>query len=235
MYTYKYGAIGEAVRAKIDIYKQNVRGADKTESTFADVLKTYLNYTDTEKKVVSATGSSGTSSAISGSTLLYALQNSDTDTTASTVLSALGFSSSGGSGTDLKTAADSLSASAKQLVELNGAGAENITALNGFVSDFNKVITLLNAESTSSAYLYKNAFGAMFTAMSDELSAAGITYENGYMSYSGSGAGLPDSFLSNVASSAALVSSYAGTIVSDSDTDYSGISEYYSALLSGLM
>lgn len=235
MYSYKYGAIGEAVRAKIDVYKQNVRGAKKAENTFADVLKTYLNHTDTTKKVVTAAGGSGTNSPVSGSTLLYALQNSDTDTTANTVLSSLGFSSSGGSGADLKTAADSLSASAKLLMELNGSGAENISAVTDFVSDFNKVMTILSSESTSSAYLYKNAFGAMFTAMGDELSAAGVTYENGLMSYSGSGAGLPDSFLTNVASSAALISSYAGSVVSASDADYSGVSEYYSTLISGLM
>lgn len=244
MYTYNYGAIGEAVRAKIENYKQQVRGGSVTSDSFADVLKTYLTKTDSDTKVVSATGNNtltasetSVSSTIDGSTLLYALQNSDIDTTASTVLSALGFTASGdGSAAELKTAADSLSASAEQLLKANSSGADMTMVTSEFVADFNRLMTLLNIESTSSAYLYKNAFSAMLNAASEELASAGIIYESGFITYNGNGSPIPDIFLSNIASTASTVSNYAGSIAAQEDDEsYSGVSEYYSSLISSMI
>lgn len=240
MYSYKYGAIGEAVRAKIDNYKQHVRGGSYNSDSFSDVLKTYLNKTDSETKVVSATGNNTVSdsnavSSLSGSTILYALQNSEADTTASAVLSALGFSTAGsGSAGDLRNAADSLSTSAETLLKANASGSDTTVAVTEFVSDYNKLMTMLTAESSSSAYLYKNAFSAMLTASEEQLTSAGITFENGLLSYSGTGASIPDTFLSNVASSASLVSSYASSVVTEDET-YNGVSEYYSSLINTMI
>lgn len=232
MYEYSYGAIGEAVRAKIENYKASVRGGEKSSVSFGDVLKTYLTRTDTDKKIVSIASGGSSSPSIDGSTLLYALQNTDSDTTASAVLSALGFSVSSSSGSQLKLAADNLVSSVEQLVEINLADMVNAAAVNDFVTDFNKVMTLLSCESSSSAYLYKNALSAILSTASDELSASGITYEKGLLTYSGvTDTVLPESFLANIASSASMISSYAGTIESDSSDTYSGTSEYYSTLM----
>jgi len=245
MYLYSYGAIGSAVRTKIDNYKASVRGGEKKAESFAEVLKGQLEQTGTSKKVVSATGqntfsesASASVSNINGSTILYALQNSETDTTASTVLSTLGYSglTSGGS-TELKAAADSLSKKAADLVKLNGSGTDTRVMTGEFVSEFNKLITLLNSESSSSAYLYKNALSTAVTTSSADLSAAGISFENGFMSFSGQTepASIPDSVLNNIAISANAVSTYADTLVSDNSEDYNGVSDYYNAIIRSYM
>lgn len=240
MYSYKYGAIGEAVRTKIENYKQRVRGGSDNSDSFGDVLKTYLNKTDSETKVVSAMGNNTVSgsnsvSSLNGSTILYALQNSDADTTASAVLSAIGFSTTAsGSAGDLRNAADNLSGSAEILLKANTSGGDTTVAVTEFVSDYNKLMAMLNAEGSSSAYLYKNAFSAMLAASEKQLSAAGITYENGLISYSGTGETIPDTFLSNVASSAALISSYAGSVATEDET-YNGVSDYYSSLINTMI
>lgn len=242
MYVYEYGAIGEAIRTKIDNYKACVRGGESSSDSFGTVLKSYLNRTDNEVKVVSATGSSTLSSeetssvsTLSGSSLLYAIQNSDEDMTASAVLSALGFSGLSDSGSSsLKNAADCLASSAEQLLTINSSGTQNITAMSEFVSDYNKLVTLLSSESSSSAYMYRNAFSAILQGSSEALSEAGVVFENGYMSYEGGEASLPEAFLGNIASTASLVSSYAAT-VTDSEESYNGVSEYYSALMSSML
>ena len=234
MYSYKYGAIGEAVRAKIDNYKQRVRGGSSNSDSFGDVLKTYLNKTDSQKKAVSATGGNA-SKSLNGSTILYALQNSDTDTTANAVLSALGFYSDGNGGVgDLRNEADSLSDSAETLIKANASGGDTAIAVTEFVSDYNKLMTMLNVEGSSSAYLYKNAFSAMLSASEEQLTLAGITSENGLISYSGAGTAIPDAFLSNVASSAALISSYASSVAAEEDIN-NGVSDYYSALMNTMI
>ncbi len=236
MYEYSYGAIGEAVRAKIAAYKQSVRSGEKTSDSFGDVLKSYLTKTDKDKKIVSATGGGSSVPSISGSTLLYALQNSESDTTASSVLSALGFTSSDTTGSQLKLAADNLISSAKKLIELNVSDVVNAEAVEDFVTDFNKVMTLLNCETSSSAYLYKNGLSAVISAVSDELSASGITSDNGVLSYSGkTDSSLPEIFISNIASTASMISSYAGTATSEPDNSYNGVSEYYSSLMNTMI
>lgn len=232
MYEYTYGAIGEAVRAKIENYKAAVRGGEKKSDSFGDVLKTYLTKTDTDKKIVSVSSGGSSIPSISGSTLLYALQNSDSDTTASAVLSALGFSTADSSTSQLKLASDNLLTSVKQLTEINLADVVNVAAISDFVTDFNKVMTLLSCESNSSAYLYKNALSSVISTAADELSASGITSDNGILSYSGAtGTTLPESLLATIASAASMIASYAGTIETDSSGTYSGTSEYYSTLM----
>lgn len=231
MYVYEYGSIGKAIRTKIDGFKQNVKGKESSSATFSEVLKAQLNFKNEETRVVSATGNNSLSadktSAVSGSTLLYALQNSDEETTAGAVLSALGFTEVA-KGSDLKNAADALSASTQRLADINAAGTDPTAAYTEFVSDFNKMSTLLSTESSSSAYLYKNALAAILGSNSEELSAAGLTAENGILTYTGGKEQVPQLFLSNIASTAAMVSSYAGAIKSESET---GVSEYYSALM----
>lgn len=245
MYLYSYGAIGSAVRTKIENYKASVRGGEKKAESFAEVLKGQLEQTTTSKKVVSATGQNTFSestapnvSNINGSTILYALQNSETDTTASTVLSALGYSGlADGGSTELKSAAESLAKTAADLVKLNSAGTDASVMTAEFVSDFNKLITLLNSESSSSAYLYKNAFSTAISASMEELEAAGISYENGFMSFSGQTelAPIPDTVLNNISISANAVSTYADTVISADGDDYNGVSDYYNAIIRSYM
>lgn len=240
MRIYEYGNIGEAVRAKIESTKQSVQGGVSSAESFSDVLNSYMTVQREEKKFVSATGNySGSSAAnsINGSTLLYALQNSDEDTTASTVLSMLGFDGyTSNTTTQLKTAAESLTDSAAMLISLNETGTENISAISDFVTDYNNLMTRLNGESNSSAYLYKTAFSAALTAAGEQLTAAGITQDNGYLSYSGkSGGTLPDDFLTSVVTAANTVSSYATSITGTEEETENGISDYYTALMSSML
>lgn len=240
MRIYEYGKIGEAVRAKIENTKQSIQGGVHETESFSDILKGYMTVESNEKKVVSATGNYGSSSpapSVNGSTLLYALQNSDDDMNASAVLSMLGFEDYSNGGTaKLREAADSLADSAALLIDLNSGGAVNAAAVSEFVTDYNNLITCLSAESSSSSYLYRNAFSAALTASSDGLSQAGITYENGYISYNGTGNGnLPEDFLTGIVSSASMVSAYSSSVISDNEENDNGVSDYYTSLISTMM
>ena len=240
MQIYEYGKIGEAVRAKIQNTKQSIQGGVSSSESFSDILRGYMTVEKQEKKVVSATGNydnSTPASAINGSTLLYALQNSDEDTTASTVLNMLGFTGfSDSSSTQLKTAAESLSDSAAMLISLNETGTHNVSAVSDFVTDYNNLVTRLSAESNSSAYLYRTAFSAALTAAADKLSAAGITQDNGYISYNAqSGGSIPDDFLASVVSAANTVSVYANSVVTDGEEVDNGVSDYYNTLIGTMM
>lgn len=235
MYVYNYGSIGKAIRTKIDNFKQQVRGNTDSNVIFSDVLKAQLNFNDTEKKVVSATGNATLSaektSSLDGRTILYAIQNSDEDTTASAVLSAFGLSGSAGTN-DLRDAADNLKVSAEQLIKANTAGGDLTLATADFVENFNKLSTRLSVENSSSAYLYKNAFGALLNSSTADLKEAGITAENGLLTYTGGKGQIPQIFLSNIVSTSAMVSSYAQALSSAEDT---GVSEYYNTLISSMM
>ncbi len=239
MQIYEYGKIGEAVRSKIENTKQSVRGGVSSSESFSDILKGYMTVEKQEKKVVSATGNYGTGTPVSmnGSTLLYALQNADEDTTASTVLNMLGFSGFSDSGTtQLKTAAENLSDSAGVLITLNESGTHNISAVNDFVADYNNLVTRLSAESSSSAYLYRTAFSAALTAADEQLRESGITQDNGYISYdAASGGTIPDDFLSSVVSAASAVSVYANSVTTDGEEADNGVSDYYTTLISTMM
>ena len=244
MYLYSNGAISKAVRTKIDNFKTSVKSGEKIDETFADALKAQLTKTNGETKVVSAVGNNSlvakeTSDLpkINGKTLLYAIQNSETDTTASAVLSELGFRESiNGSTSELKATADSLSKTAANLVKLNSVGSDNRVITSQLVDDFNKLITLLNTESSSSAYLYKNALTTAVHSSENDLFSAGISFENGFMKYSGEAelSPIPDTFLNNIATSAGAVSTYAGTLIGDS-SDYNGVSDYYNAIIRSYM
>ena len=239
MRIYEYGKISEAVRAKIENTKQSIQGGTSSAESFSDILKGYMTVESSGKKVVSATGNYGRSQhtpSVNGTTLLYALRNSDEDTTASAVLSMLGFEDYGDNGTTaLRTAADSLVDSASMLVELNDSGTANAAAVTEFVSDFNKLSARLNAESSSSSYLYKTAFSAALTAAKDKLSEAGITYENDVISYNGQGGSIPEDFLTSVISAASTVSAYASSVTGDSEENDNGVSDYYTALMGSMM
>ncbi len=241
MRIYEYGKIGEAVRAKIESTKQSIQGGTSSSESFSDILRGYMTVESSEKKVVSATGNYGSSSSaassINGSTLLYALQNSDEDTTASAVLNMLGFSDYSSSGTtQLKTAADSLTDSAAMLISLNETGTHNTMAVSEFVDDYNKLVTKLSAESNSSAYLYRTAFSAALTAAEDKLAAAGITHDNGYISYDGrTGGAVPDDFLTSVVSAASTVSAYAGSVTNENEETDNGLTDYYNTLIGTMM
>ena len=238
MKIYEYGKIGEAVRAKIENTKQSIQGGVSSSESFSDILRGYMTVEKEEKKVVSATGNYGreSSPSVNGSTLLYALQNSDEDTTASAVLNMLGFSDYTNSGTgQLRAAADSLSDSAAMLISLNETDTVNHQAVSGFVSDYNKLITLLTAESSSSSYLYRTAFSSALAAAEDKLAEAGITYDNGYIAYSGEGGKIPDDFLTGVVSAASTVSSYAASVTTENEENDNGVSEYYTSLIGTMM
>jgi len=241
MQIYEYGKIGEAVRAKIESTKQSIQGGISSSESFSDILRGYMTVEKDEKKVVSATGNYGNSSSaassISGSTLLYALQNSDEDTTASAVLNMLGYSDYSSNGTtQLKTAAESLSDSAAMLISLNETGTKNVTAVSEFVTDYNNLVTRLSAESNSSAYLYRTAFSAALTASEDKLAAAGVTHDNGYISYDGkTESALPDDFLTSVVSAASTVSAYAGSVTDGNEETDNGLTDYYTSLIGTMM
>ena len=241
MHIYEYGKIGEAVRAKIESTKQSIQGGASSSESFSDILRGYMTVESSEKKVVSATGNYGNSSSIpssiSGSTLLYALQNSEEDSTASAVLNMLGFSDySNNSTTRLKTAAESLSDSAAMLISLNETGTHNVSAISEFVTDYNNLVTGLSAESNSSAYLYRTAFSAALTATEEKLAAAGITQDNGYISYNGeTGSALPDDFLTSVVSAASAVSAYAGSVTNENEETDNGLTDYYTTLMGTMM
>ena len=241
MQIYEYGKIGEAVRAKIESTKQSIQGGVSSSESFSDILSSYMTVQSEEKKFVSATGNYSASSvptAISGSTLLYALQNSDEDSTASTVLNMLGFDGySSSSTTQLKTAAESLADSAAMLINLGDMGVENVTAVSDFVTDYNSLVTRLSAESNSSAYLYRTALSAALTAAGDSLAAAGIASDDGYLSYSAENAGgrIPDNFLTSVVTAANTVSAYAASVTGSEDESENSVSDYYTALMSSML
>ena len=245
MYLYSYGAISQAVHKKIENFKSSVRSGEKSNQTFADALKAELTHTGGETKVVSSVGNNTLRAEnksdvpkINGSTLLYAIQNSEEDTTASTVLSDLGFTTSEkGSVTELKTTADALSKTAADLVKLNEADADTSVMKTKLVDNFNKLITILNSESSSSAYLYKNALTTAVLTSESELSSAGISIESGYMAFSGQSdlSPVPDAVLNNIALSAGAVSTYAGTLTSDTGENYNGVSDYYNAIIRSYM
>ena len=241
MRIYEYGKIGEAVRAKIESTKQSIQGGVSSAESFSDILNSYMTVQKEEKKPVSAVGNYGNSFAapsINGNTLLYALQNSDEDTTASAVLNMLGFDGYSSSGTtQLKAAADSLADSAAMLISLNETETENVTAVSDFVTDYNNLATYLSAESNSSAYLYRTAFSAALTAATDSLAAAGIASDNGYLSYSAEnkGGAIPDDFLASVVTAANTVSLYAGSVMGNEEENENGIGDYYTALMNSML
>lgn len=87
MYIYRYGAVSSAIHAKIENAKQSVKGGES--KSFGEIIRAQMNKTESKTAV-----SSSEKTSTSGSAILYALQNSDSDTTAQAVLETLGFGAS---------------------------------------------------------------------------------------------------------------------------------------------
>lgn len=232
MYYYQSGAIGKAIHEKIQTAKQAVRGGSrKTESkAFGDVLKNYMGKTDTAKKTVSSVTSSSSDSSVksaNGSALLYAMLNSDSDSTASAVLNTLGYSSSSMAGT-LRAAASDLSASANRLrLTVKEDPTEGTAdAFARFTADYNMLLARLG----TSGYLYRNALGVYATESG--LEGTGLSVgENGTLTATG---GEIDeerlsAFLTGVSTVAQNISSYSSDVTSYGSLG--GLGDYYSALI----
>lgn len=176
MYIYESGFIGRAVREKIENTKASVRGLGGKDDSFGDILKSMMNVTDEEKKPVGYTGASAEkNTSISGDALLYAVRNAAEDTTASAVLSSLGFSSAGSS-SSLKTAADNLKINADKLLILGNSDEATIkTALSAYTGSLNEVTSLLSTASGTSAYMYSTGLKASLDMIEEALKNAGIT------------------------------------------------------------
>lgn len=182
MYIYESGLIGRAVREKIENTKASVRGqvgSQESSDSFGDILKSMMSVTDEVKKPVGYTGTTlEKNPTISGDSLLYAVRNANEDTTASAVLSALGFSSAGSS-SSLKTAADNLKANAEKLLVVENADEATVkTALSAYTGSLNEVTSLLSTASGTSAYMYSTGLKAAVDMMEEALSKAGITVGN---------------------------------------------------------
>lgn len=231
MYIYRSGAIADAIHTKIENTKQSIRGGVSEKASFSELLRAQM-YKTQEEKPVSVSYSSGKTSA-NGSALIYALQNSGTDSTASAVLEALGFSSGTVEKTGLKTAAQSLLQSADLLGTVGASEEASAAALDDFISDYNSLYSLLSAAGSSSSYLYSNALKT-YAANSDALFTAGISVdESGKLSASGEKVDTSAlaEFIGGVRTVAQSVSDYSASL-SDSSDDQSSL---YSAMLNGLL
>lgn len=247
MYIYQTGMIGEAVRTKIENAKNSIiHGTDNSQS-FTEIL-TAMMQTDKTPKVVGTAAASESTSPVAradGSTLLYAIQNASTDTTASAVINALGLNVSDNS---LKAEADSLTASMKLLASLNGStDSSTLTQLTDFTEKYNALLTDLRSSTTSSGFMYANILKTAAQTGADALAKAGIS-----VSDSGSltldkdkfeSVGL-EGFLQSVSSAVSAVSSYASSIKpsgtgildfltesTDEDSDFISTSDYYNSLM----
>lgn len=182
MYIYESGLIGRAVREKIENTKASVRGqvgSRESSDSFGDILKSMMSVSDEVKKPVGYTGTTPEkNTSISGESLLCAVRNADEDTTASAVLSALGFSSAESS-SSLKTAADNLKANAEKLLVVENADEATVkTALSAYTGSLNEVTSLLSTASGTSAYMYSTGLKAAVDMIEEALSKAGITVGN---------------------------------------------------------
>lgn len=231
MYIYRSGAIADAIHTKIENTKQSIRGGVSEKASFSELLRAQM-YKTQEEKPVSASYSSGKTSA-NGSALIYALQNSETDSTASAVLEALGFSSGTIEKTGLKTAAQSLLQSADLLGTVGVSEEASAAALDDFISDYNSLYSLLSAAGSSSSYFYSNSLKA-YTANSDVLFTAGISVdESGKLSALGEKVDTSAlaEFIGGVRTVAQSVSDYSASLSDSADNQ----SSLYSAMLNGLL
>lgn len=234
MYYYRTGAIGKAVHEKIESAKQAVRSGNRTEGgkPFGEILKGYLGQTTRETKTVASVSGSGSPS---GSALLYAMLNEDSEPAAASVLDAFGLgSSSSGISSSLRSAAEKLSESAETLrlaAKNDPDGAAE--AFGGFVSDYNLLLAKLSVSSGTSGYFYRTALSAY--ANESGLAETGLSVnESGALSAEGGSfdAERLGSFLSGVSTVARNISTDTSSL---SSSDLLGdLGSNYSALL-GLM
>lgn len=246
MYIYESGMIGEAIRAKIENTKSSVMGKGSSDESFTDILKSMMKTTERTESVQASAASE--KKAISGDSFLYAMRNADIDTTASAVLSSLGFSGAGGS-SSLKTAAEGLKANSEKLNLLENADEASIkTALSSYTGSINEVASLLTTASGTSAYMYSRGLKTAISLAETALNNAGITIENdGRLNFD------PDKFSSldgkalatAVYDMAKTISTYSEAIMGDNkdsllsflgnDEDNSATSDYYNALLNSYL
>ena len=247
MYIYETGLIGKAVRQKIENAKSSVMGKETSDESFGEILKSMMKTTESRGAVSDSPSASSAEKAISGDSLLYAMRNADMDTTASAVLSALGFSGAGGS-SSLKTAAEGLKADSEKLKLLeNGDEASVKTALSSFTDSINEVSSLLTTASGTSAYMYSRGLKTAVSLAETALSEAGITIGNdGRLSFD------PDKFSSldgnalraAVYDIASTISTYSEAIMGDNknsllsflgNDEENNTPDYYNALISSLL
>lgn len=222
MYIYETGAVGEAVRHKIENTKNAVaNGAERDSTPFSTVVKSMLQRVDgtaaaTSGNTPTAADKAGT---LDGASLLYLLQNSD---------NSLGGILSTHSGGGLKNAASELQTASVAL--LSGADCDK---LGVFVDKYNALVNSLISSGSSSAPVYLNALETCVTAGSAQLSEAGISTDGGYtLSYSGVSDTPDASGLSSVISG---VSSAAMQIYASASASSLGGSDSYLQSLIGSM
>ena len=249
MYIYHAGAIGEAIRKKIDNTKSSIMNGTESSESFRSILFSVMENTSPETKVVGvANNRASTAEPIGradGSTLIYAIANAANDSTASAVVNALGLNVGDNS---IKTAADSLKSSLTLLQKLNGMSDESVfPQLSDFTEKFNTLLSGLRTNSTSSGFMYANLLKTAASTASDALAKAGITVsDDGKLSldtekFSELGV---EGFLSTVSAAVNSISSYAssmttsGTGVLDfltednySDGGYISTGNYYDSLM----
>ena len=253
MYIYQTGLIGEAVRTKIENTKSAVMGGTRSTESFGDILRSMMTNTDEKTKVVGMKDTGSSTSPLAradGKTLLYALSNADSDTTAAAVVGALGLPISDNS---VKAAADGLTAAVNLLNAAEGADKETlIPVISDFVDKYNSLLSGLTAQSTASGIMYTRLFKTASETASELLAKAGITADaSGKLTFE------PDKFeeldisgfISTVSSASNAVSTYASSITGtqngslldflsgeeDSDDTYTSTSNYYNSLINSLM
>ncbi|MBQ9384852.1 MAG: hypothetical protein IJT87_11510 [Ruminiclostridium sp.] len=236
MYIYRTGAVGEAVREMIENTKSSIQTGSAGSTGFTDVLRTKLDSIDTDTKTVGMDHSDSSSliGRTDASTILYALQNADTDTTAAAVVSSLGLASSADSTS--KTDADKL-VSAINLFKASEGADDTVlkTQLADIVPKFNALLGDLATQSTNSGYMYSSLLKTAVQSAGDALASAGITAsEDGRLTFDPekfSSAELAD-FLNTVSTAAGNLSTYASSIFTSGSSllDFLGTDESDSSL-----
>ncbi|MBQ3841359.1 MAG: hypothetical protein II820_01575 [Ruminiclostridium sp.] len=253
MYIYQTGLIGEAVRAKIENTKSAVMSGTHSTESFTDILRSMMTDTSKVTKAVGISGTTESSSPIAtadGKTLLYALTNADSDTTAAAVVGALGLPISDN---NLKAAADGLTSAINLLNAAEGADKETlIPVITDLVDKYNSLMTGLTAQSTASGIMYTRLFKTAAQTASEPLAKAGITADDtGKLTFDPNKFEEQDisGFISTVSSAANAVSTYASSVTGsqngtlldflsgdeDSDSSYVSTSNYYNSLINSLM
>ena len=248
MYIYQSGMIGEAIHAKIENMKSSVKSGDKTANTqsFSDLLKSYMVQTTTETKPVGVSNvDTGEKTVPNGRTLLYALANADSDTTASAVVGALGLPISDNS---IKTSADAVSAAAQLLTSADGADTDKLLPLvSDFVDKYNALLGGLNTQTTASGIMYSRLFRTAANTASDALAKAGITVNaDGTLTLDASKLESADfeGFLSSVRTAADAAATYASSITGSrtsslldflGNDDDTSTASYYTGLINSMM
>ncbi len=249
MYIYRSGAVGETVREMIETTKNAIQTGSVDNTGFSDVLRTKLDSIEESTRVVGTPRSESSSllGRTDASTILYALQNADTDTTAAAVVSSLGLASA--TDNTSKTDADKL-VSAINLFKASEGADDSVlkTQLADLVPKFNTLLSDLATQAGTSGTMYSGLLKTAVQSAGDALASAGITAsEDGKLTFDPekfSSAELAD-FLNTVSTAAGNLSTYASSIFSTGSSllDFLGTSgtdvtssaaNYYDTLLNTL-